>query len=70
MKFKIGDKVKVVQFTETAIDAPEYTVGDIGTVVSIELDQGDHIYRVTFEDDLEGWNYKEDQLEIVKGETN
>ena len=68
MKFKIGDKVKVVQFTETAIDAPEYTVGDIGTVVSIELDQGDHIYRVTFEDGLECWNYKEDQLEIVKGE--
>ena len=49
MKYKVGDKVKIVQFTETAIDAPEHTIGNIGTVVSIELDQGDHIYRVTFE---------------------
>ena len=66
MKYKVGDKVKIVQFTETAIDAPEHTIGNIGTVVSIELDQGDHIYRVTFENDLEDWNYKEDQLELIK----
>ena len=30
MKYKVGDKVKVVQFTETTIDAPEYTVGNPG----------------------------------------
>ena len=66
MKYKVGDKVKIVQFTETAIDAPKYTIGNIGTVVSFELDQGDHIYRVTFEDDLEDWNYKEDQLKLVE----
>ena len=68
MKFKVGNKVEVVQFTETYLDAPEETVGDIGTVDAIELDQGDYIYHVTFEDDPEGWNYKENQLEIVKGE--
>jgi hypothetical protein len=68
MKFKVGDKVEIVQFTETSSDAPEETVGDIGTVDAIELDQGDYIYHVTFEDDPEGWNYKESQLEIVKGE--
>lgn len=68
MKYKVGDKVKVVQFKERAIDAPKYTIGNIGTVDAIELDQGEHIYRVTFENDLEGWNYKENQLEIVKGE--
>lgn len=66
MKFKVGDKVVIVQFTETAIDAPEKTIGGVGTVVSIELDQGDHIYRVTFEVDLGNWNYKEDQLELIK----
>ena len=27
MKYKVGDKVKIVQFTETAIDAPEHTIG-------------------------------------------
>lgn len=67
MKFKVGDKVVVVLFTETYLDAPDETIGDIGEVDVIELDQGDHIYHVTFEDDLEGWNYKEDQLELVEG---
>lgn len=68
MKYKVGDKVEVVQFTETYLDAPEETVGDIGEVAAIEADQGDHIYHVTFEDDLEGWNYKEDQLEHIDGD--
>ena len=67
MKFKVGNKVEVVQFTETYLDAPEETVGDIGTVDAIELDQGDYIYHVTFEDDPEGWNYTEDQLKLVEG---
>ena len=67
MKFKVGDKVEIVQFTETFSDAPEETVGDIGTVDAIELDQGDYIYHVTFEDYPEGWNYKEDQLKLVEG---
>lgn len=66
MKFKVGDKVVIVQFTETYLDAPEKTIGNIGTVDAIELDQGGHIYRVTFEDDLEGWNYKTDQLEHIE----
>ena len=66
MKYKVGDKVKVVQFKETVIDAPEYTVGNIGIVGAINLDQGEHIYRVAFENDLEGWNYKEGQLEHVE----
>lgn len=67
MKYKVCDKVEVVQFTETFSDAPEETVGDIGTVDAIELDQGDYIYHVTFEDDPEGWNYKEDQLKLFEG---
>ena len=67
MKYKVGDKVKIVQFTETAIDAPEETIGNVGTVDAIRLDQDDHIYRVTFENDPEGWNYKEDQLEHIDG---
>lgn len=66
MKYKVGDKVKIVQFTETYLDAPEETIGNVGTVDAIRLDQGDHIYRVTFEDDLEDWNYKEDQLKLVE----
>jgi len=66
MKYKVGDKVKVVQFKERIIDAPKYTIGNIGTVDAIELDQGKHIYHVTFENDLEGWNYKECQLEYVE----
>ena len=67
MKFKVGDKVEIVQFTETYLDAPEETVGGIGAVDAIELDQGDYIYHVTFEDNPEGWNYKEDQLKLVEG---
>lgn len=66
MKFKVGDKVEVVQFTETHSDAPEETIGGIGTVDAIELDQGDYIYHVTFEYDREGWNYKEDQLKLIE----
>ena len=66
MKYKVGDKVKVVQFKERVIDAPKYTIGSIGVVVNTNLDQGEHIYRVTFENDLEGWNYKECQLEHVE----
>ena len=66
MKYKVGDKVKVVQFKERAIDAPEYTIGNIGVVVNINLDQGEHIYRVAFENDPEGWDYKEDQLEHIE----
>lgn len=66
MKFKVGDKVEIVQFTETHLDAPKETIGGIGTVDVIELDQGDHIYHVTFEDDPEGWNYKESQLELIE----
>lgn len=68
MKFGIGDKVKVIEFTETAIDAPEETIGDVGEVNAIDLDQGSYLYHVTFQNDPEGWNYKETQLEIVKGE--
>ena len=70
MKFGIGDKVKVIEFTETALDAPEETIGDVGEVNAIDLDQGDYLYHVTFQNDPEGWNYKENQLEIFKGETN
>lgn len=66
MKFKVDDKVEIVQFTETHLDAPEETIGGVGIVDAIELDQGDHIYHVTFEDDPEGWNYKEDQLELIE----
>lgn len=66
MKFKVGDKVEIVQFTETYLDAPEETIGGIGTVDAIELDQGDYIYYVTVEDDPKGWNYKEDQLKLVE----
>lgn len=66
MKFKVGDKVEIVQFTETHLDAPEETIGDVGIVDAIELDQGDHIYHVTFKNDPEGWNYKEDQLEHIE----
>ena len=68
MKFGIGDKVKVIHFIETVWDAPVKTIGDVGEVNAIELDQGDYLYRVTFQNDPEGWNYKESQLEIVKGE--
>ena len=66
MKYKVGDKVNVVKFKERVIDAPKYTIGNIGTVDAIELDQGKHIYHVTFENDIEGWNYKECQLEHVE----
>ena len=68
MKFEIGDKVKVIHFIETVLDAPVKTIGDVGEVSAIGLDQGDYLYRVTFQNDLEGWNYKETQLEIFKGE--
>ena len=68
MKFEIGDKVKVIHFIETVLDAPVKTIGDVGEVNAIDLDQGDYLYRVTFQNDTEGWNYKETQLEIVKGE--
>ena len=68
MKFGIGDKVKVIHFIETVFDAPANTIGDVGEVNAIDLDQGDYLYHVTFQNDPEGWNYKENQLEIVKGE--
>ena len=68
MKFEIGDKVKVLEFIETILDAPVKTIGDVGEVNAIDLDQGDYLYRVTFQNDHEGWNYKETQLEIFKGE--
>ena len=68
MKFGIGDKVKVIHFIETILDAPVKTIGDVGEVNAIDLDQGDYLYHVTFQNDPEGWNYKETQLEIVKGE--
>ena len=68
MKFGIGDKVKVIHFIETVLDAPVKTIGDVGEVNAIDLDQGDYLYRVTFQNDPEGWNYKENQLEIVKGD--
>ena len=68
MKVEIGDKVKVIEFIETVFDAPEETIGDVGEVNAIELDQGDYLYHVTFQNDPRGWNYKESQLEIVKGE--
>ena len=68
MKFGIGDKVKVIHFIETMLDAPIETIGDVGEVNAIDLNQGDYLYRVTFQNDPEGWNYKENQLEIVKGE--
>ena len=68
MKFEIGDKVKVIEFIETMLDAPIETIGDVGEVNAIDLDQGKYLYHVTFQNDLRGWNYKENQLEIVKGE--
>ena len=68
MKFEIGDKVKVIEFIETMLDAPIETIGDVGEVNAIDLDQGDYLYHVTFQNDPEGWNYKETQLEIFKGE--
>ena len=68
MKFEIGDKVKVIEFIETMLDAPVKTIGGVGEVNSIDLDQGDYLYNVAFQNDPEGWNYKENQLEIVKGE--
>ena len=68
MEFGIGDKVKVIHFIETVWDAPVKTIGDVGEVNAIDLDQGDYLYHVTFQNDPEGWNYKETQLEIFKGE--
>ena len=68
MKFGIGDKVKVIHFTETMLDAFVKTIGDVGEVDAIDLNQGDYLYHVTFQNDPEGWNYKETQLEIFKGE--
>ena len=69
-RFEIGDKVKVIEFIATMLDAPIETIGDVGEVNAIDLDQGDYLYRVAFQNDPEGWNYKENQLEIVKGVYN
>ena len=52
MKYKVGDKVKVVQFTETYLDAPEKTIGNIGTVDNMNSLSGNLFLNVFRKKDI------------------
>lgn len=67
MKFKVGDKVKVVLITEDIERTNDVTLGDIGVI--IELDDDNRPYRVESKNFRSGegdwyW-FTEDALELV-----
>ena len=58
MKFKVGDKVRV-------LDRSSLYFGEIGLVVSLYVDCY-HPYKVSVDDELGGIVFKEEDLELIE----
>jgi dUTP pyrophosphatase len=56
VKYKVGDKVKIIKVTN---DAPEETIGMQGVVIAVL----DSYYRVDFGDDF--WCYADEEVELI-----
>jgi|LakMenE01Jun11ns_1017448.scaffolds.fasta_scaffold9206754_3 hypothetical protein len=69
MKYKVGDKVKIVSSTHGSINK----AGDVGTIVEYDLDENDRLdYRVLVEgrthvgtENTANW-HTEDEIELIQ----
>ena len=59
MKFKIGDRVKVMRIVTGEIDKWKYLIGMVGKIMRIEENQNDS-YLVQFEEQLKCVGYGND----------
>jgi len=69
-KFKVGDKVKVVDVDYISTYTPDVCVGDIGTIINLD-DRCDDPYQVKFNeiDDRWCWWFTDECIELVGDDT-
>lgn len=64
MKFKVGDKVKILSTDYPSDDSDR--VGTVGVMVSYDPSATKHKYMVKFKDEKQ-FDYREQDLELAKG---
>ena len=67
-KFKVGDKVKVVDIKYVYQDISDIKVGDVGVITDVDSDYVDSLYRAEFDDDC--WWFTEKCIELVNDDNN
>ena len=66
-KFKVGDKVKVVDIKYVYQDISDIKVGDVGVITDVDSDCLISPYRVEFDDDY--WWFTDKCIELVNDDT-
>ena len=67
-KFKVGDKVKVVDIWYISQTTSDIKVGDVGVITDVDSDYVDSLYRAEFDDDC--WWFTEKCIELVNDDNN
>ena len=67
-KFKVGDKVKVVDIVYISQATSDIKVGDVGVITYVDSDYVISPYRVEFDDDY--WWFTDKCIELVGDDTN
>ena len=66
-KFKVGDKVKIVDIGYISEATSDIKVGDVGVITSVDSDYVISPYRVEFDDDY--WWFTDECIELVNDDT-
>ena len=68
LKFKVGDKVKVVDIWYISQTTSDIKVGDVGVITDVDSDCEINPYRVEFDDDY--WWFTDKCIELVSDDTD
>ena len=66
-KFKVGDKVRVVDIRYISQDTSDIKVGDVGVIAYVDSDCAISPYRVEFDDDW--WWFTDKCIELIEDNT-
>ena len=65
-KFKVGDRVRILEMDEWSCKGMEANIGKIGVVVNHNDDEGINGYVIDLRDGHFEWFYMEDSLELIE----
>ena len=66
-KFKVGDKVKVVDIEQISQWTNDIKVGYVGVVIEVDKFDEEKPYKVKLDKCYNGWWFTESDLELVEG---
>ena len=66
-KFKVGDKVKVVDVKQISSCTDDVKVGYVGVIIEVDKFDEEKPYKVKLDKCYNGWWFTESDLELVEG---